>query len=497
MSEALVAAVQELLVAPLSSLPDDALVAELSAVFAVTQRLTARVVAQVGEAAARGIPARHGASSTRVWLADLLAVSVRSAAGWVKLADALPRQPVVGEALASGALNAEQAGAIARLIGELPPEVGAAGKARAEQVLTDLAVGQRLRPEVLAEHRRAVLEAVAPEAAEERLRRELERANRSAFHRRAFTLTPHGEGEYRLSGVLDSAAAAYVRAAIDPISAPRSLLGRPPTTTDPAAAPEPTAGGSGSAAGGSAAAGLGSVAADSAAAGPGWAAVPGWAAGGPGSAATGWAGGDLAGRLDGAVDDAGRDTRTAAARRADALTYLCAQALMDGNLPESGGERPQLVVTLSWEQLRTKYGYGILDTGDLLTPETVRRLSCDAKIIPAVLGGEGQILDVGRARRLIDGSLRRALVLRDRGCAWPGCDRPPRWSEGHHIVSWQDGGPTSLDNSVLLCGYHHREIHRGAWEVHINAHDRHPDFIPPKHLDPLQRPRRNNLHRRT
>ncbi|WP_322787746.1 HNH endonuclease signature motif containing protein [Hamadaea tsunoensis] len=445
--------VEDLLVAPLSSLPDDALLAELSAVFTATQRLTARVAAQVGEAAARGIPARHGASSTRVWLADLLAVSIRSAAGLVKLADALPRRPAVGEALASGALNAEQAAAIARLIGELPPEVGATGKARAERVLTDLAVGQRLRPEVLAEHRRAVLEAVSPEAAEERLRRELERANRSAFQRRGFTLTPHGEGEYRLSGVLDSAAAAYVRAAIDPISAPRSLLGHPPTAPAPAAA------------------------------------AGGWAGGG--------FGGDLAGRLDGMVDEVGRDTRTAAARRADALTFLCAQALAEGDLPESGGERPQLVVMLSWEQLRSKYGYGILDTGDLLTPETVRRLACDAKIIPAVLGGEGQILDVGRARRLIDGPLRRALVLRDRGCAWPGCDRPPRWCEGHHVLSWQDGGPTSLDNSVLLCGHHHREIHRGAWEVRINAHDRHPDFIPPKHLDPLQRARRNNIHRRT
>ncbi|WP_169734281.1 HNH endonuclease signature motif containing protein, partial [Hamadaea tsunoensis] len=422
------AAVEDLLVAPLSSLPDDALLAELSAVFTATQQLTARMVAQVGEAAARGIPARHGASNTRIWLADLLAVSIRSAAGWVKLANTLPSRPMVAEALASGALNTEQATAITRLIGDLPPEIGAAGKTRAEQVLTDLAVGQRLRPEVLAEHRRAILETVSPETAEERLRRELERANRSAFQRRAFTLTPHGEGEYRLSGVLDSAAAAYVRAAIDPISAPRSLLDRLANTADPAGDAEPSA------------------------------AEPS-AVAGSGSAGGGFSGG-LTGRLDDVVDDAGRDTRTAAARRADALTFLCAQALAEGSLPESGGERPHLVVTLSWEQLRDKYSYGILDTGDLLTPETVRRLACDAKIIPAVLGSEGQILDIGRARRLIDGPLRRALVLRDRGCAWPGCDRPPRWCEGHHILAWQHDGPTNLDNSTLLCGHHHREIHR-------------------------------------
>ncbi|NUT37411.1 MAG: DUF222 domain-containing protein, partial [Hamadaea sp.] len=81
---------------------------------------------------------------------------------------------------------------------------------------------------------------------------------------------------------------------------------------------------------------------------------------------------------------------------------------------------------MSWQELRDQVGAGLLDTGDLLTPATARRLACDALIIPAVLGGDGQVLDLGRARRLIDGPLRRALVLRDRGCAFPGCDRPAR-----------------------------------------------------------------------
>ncbi|WP_169734314.1 HNH endonuclease signature motif containing protein [Hamadaea tsunoensis] len=477
MSDSLAGVVGELLDAPLSSLPDDALLAELSAVFTATQRLTARVVAQVGEAAARGIPARNGASGTPPWLADLLGISLRSAGGLAKLADALPRQPVVADALASGSLSVEQAQAISSLVAQLPSEVGPAGKSHAEQVLTDLAKEQRLRPEILARHRRTVLETVSPEVAEEKLRRDLERENRSAFLRRAFTLSPNGDGEYRISGVLDSAAAAYVRAALDPISAPGSLLGRRPA---PTGADGPAPAGPDLPADASLAFGAASSSAAD-----------------PDSPSAGAFRGDLAGRLDDAWDDAGRDTRSVAARRADALTFLCAQALADGVLPESGGERPQLVVTLSWQQLRDKYGYGILDTGGLLTPETVRRLACDAKIIPAVLGGEGQILDFGRARRLIDGSLRRALVLRDRGCAWPGCDRPPRWCEGHHIVSWADGGPTSLDNSVLLCGFHHREIHRGIWRVRLHPHDRHPEFIPPKHLDPLQRPRRNNIHRRT
>ncbi|NUT34395.1 MAG: HNH endonuclease, partial [Hamadaea sp.] len=97
-------------------------------------------------------------------------------------------------------------------------------------------------------------------------------------------------------------------------------------------------------------------------------------------------------------------------------------------------------------------------------------------------------------RRLIDGPLSRALVLRDRGCAFPGCDRPARWCHGHHIDSWADGAPTSLANSVLLCGHHHREIHHGHWQVRIAA-DGHPEFTPPTYVDPARKPIRNTLHR--
>jgi hypothetical protein len=104
-------------------------------------------------------------------------------------------------------------------------------------------------------------------------------------------------------------------------------------------------------------------------------------------------------------------------------------------------------------------------------------------------------LDVGRSRRLITGSLRRALVARDRGCAFPGCDRPARWTEGHHIVSWQSGGVTSLANSVLLCRRHHRAVHHQGWQVRI-AGDRRPEFIPPAWIDPARIPRRNVYHRR-
>ncbi|MEU4470427.1 DUF222 domain-containing protein [Micromonospora sp. NPDC023888] len=190
------------------------------------------------------------------------------------------------------------------------------------------------------------------------------------------------------------------------------------------------------------------------------------------------------------------DQRSPGQRRHDALSDVCRLALRTGELPEHGGDPAQIVVTTSFDALAGQLGAGTLDTGLHLTPDTVRRLACDAAILPAVLGSAGQPLDLGRQRRLITGPLRRALVLRDRGCAFPGCDRPPRWCDAHHIRHWADGGTTSLANAVLLCGHHHRHLHHTDWTVRL-AGDGHPEFIPPAWLDPDQVPRRNHYHRRT
>ena len=190
------------------------------------------------------------------------------------------------------------------------------------------------------------------------------------------------------------------------------------------------------------------------------------------------------------------DERTAGQRRADALVEALNLALHTGQLPEHGGDRPQLVVTVAMEPLTKALAAGQLDSGERLTPEAVRRLACDAQILPAVLGGKGQPLDLGRQRRLVNGALRRALVIRDRGCAFPGCERPARWCEGHHVIHWNRGGRTQPGNCVLLCRHHHRVIHQGGWQVYIDNTDALPTFIPPTWVDPLQRPRRNKYHRR-
>src|ERR1700674_5260322 len=76
-------------------------------------------------------------------------------------------------------------------------------------------------------------------------------------------------------------------------------------------------------------------------------------------------------------------------------------------------------------------------------------------------------LSVGRATRILSAHTRAALRLRDQGCRFPGCDRPPAWTDGHHIIHWPDGGPTELDNLVSLCRPHHRAVHEQGWRIRI------------------------------
>ena len=102
-------------------------------------------------------------------------------------------------------------------------------------------------------------------------------------------------------------------------------------------------------------------------------------------------------------------------------------------------------------------------SGKLLAPETVRRMACDATIIPVVLGSHSEVLDVGRAKRLFTPGMLHALWLRDKGCTIPGCGAPPLWADAHHLIHWADGGPTALTNAALLCGRHHTIAHQRGW----------------------------------
>lgn len=169
--------------------------------------------------------------------------------------------------------------------------------------------------------------------------------------------------------------------------------------------------------------------------------------------------------LQSAVDTAAldpADRRSPAQARADALVEICRQHLDQADLPTSGGERPHLDVVVDLDALQGRGGRAELpDTGPI-TPEAARRLACDSSVCRVITRGRSAVLDVGRRTRVVPAALRRALVVRDRGCRAPGCDRPPRWCDAHHLIAWVDGGRTDLANLILLCRRHHRMVHEGT-----------------------------------
>ncbi|TGO04691.1 HNH endonuclease signature motif containing protein [Serinibacter arcticus] len=199
---------------------------------------------------------------------------------------------------------------------------------------------------------------------------------------------------------------------------------------------------------------------------------------------------------DGAPHAAPIDDRSRPQRMLDALVTACQAALRTAGLPSVGGLPPQLLVTVGIGDLQAatlqprrtgppgssdppatttrsarapsvdgRTGRGRLPHAGPVPVSLLRRLACDADIIPIVMGGESEILDVGRARRLVPAAMRRALIARDGGCLFPGCTIPSTWTEGHHVVPWSHGGPTSIDNTAMLCSAHHHAVHSGRWVI--------------------------------
>ena len=179
----------------------------------------------------------------------------------------------------------------------------------------------------------------------------------------------------------------------------------------------------------------------------------------PGSGAS--AAGDGDGDGDGArVQRGSVDPRSAATRRADALLELIGRAVA---APQGVTRTPRtkLVVTMSLEALLDRLrGAGLADNDEVLSASTVRRVACEAEVIPMVLGGRSEALDIGREDRYFTPSQRLALAQRDHGCSYPGCTVPPQWCEAHHVVHWLHGGATDLSNGALLCGRHHTIVHQ-------------------------------------
>ncbi|MFC4785819.1 DUF222 domain-containing protein [Nocardioides sp. MAHUQ-72] len=405
---------------------------ELVDVVAALEQVRCQVAAlqapALAEIDARGVARTELAwGSTAEWFTHLAGLHRAEGHRTVRQAAALVTDyATTHAALSRGAISPEQASVIVTAVDRLPldPAVRAEGEAAL------LAEAGRLNATDLTLVGRRLEVVVDPDRAERKLEQALDREDRAAHHHRYLAITEDGAGGIRLRGRGTVEDAALIKAALLPLTKPE------PASTD-------------------------------------------------------------TGHTD--IDDpscaGAKDPRDHGARLWDALVETARHALTTELPPDCHGATPRVAVTVSLDTLRgqvdrttlgttgphlgSTFPDGVTDDGLQLTPAVVRRLACDADIIPIALGTHGEVLDVGSAHRLVTPALWRALVCRDHHCAFPGCTRPPVMGHAHHITPWADGGATSLDNLVLLCGHHHRVIHHTPWQVRISQADGRPEFQPP------------------
>lgn len=365
--------------------------------------------------------------------------------GTVRLARRLEDLPATRAAMAAGHLSRAQAAAIVRNVGHLPrvPELRDAAEARLLEAARDLDATDldRIFPTIVDE--------LDPDGTLLGTDLSLPRQERAAHRQRYLALTPDSYGGVRIRGYGTAEDAEFIKATLIPLTAP--------VTSEP-----------------------GACGADPR--------VPGETRDREAERENRRRCPDPDCRHD------GRDPREFGVRLWDALVEACHRLQTTDLLPHTHRAPPRLTVTVDHDVLRARaaceasdrsaeHGRGMLLSGGDISAAAVRRLACDAEIIPAVLGTDSQILDLGRSHRLVTPALWQALVLRDRHCAFPGCTRLPDACDAHHIVHWADGGPTSLDNMLLTCRGHHVLLHNSPWTVTIDPESHKPVWIPPPRID--------------
>ncbi|UZX04456.1 DUF222 domain-containing protein [Arthrobacter sp. CDRTa11] len=218
--------------------------------------------------------------------------------------------------------------------------------------------------------------------------------------------------------------------------------------------------------------------------------------------------------------DVDLDRRTRSQKQLDGIITAIKAGLTTNTLPTTGGNRPQILATINYQDLlphlpQTDFianpensaaaatgktigtgtgagkqtGTGNFTFTGPVAATTLRKIACDADIIPALLGTHGEILDLGRKTRLFTTTQRLALTARDQGCTFLHCTIPAPWCEAHHITYWSHGGPTNLNNGALLCTHHYHLIHKEQWTI-TNSNGV-PWYTPPPHIDPTQKPQQN------
>ncbi len=383
----------------------------MASVEARTAELRLRMLACADEVAADA-----GARTAGDWLA--LRTRQRCSDGRAdhRLAQALDRDWLAtATALREGRVNVAQARVIVRALEELPDDVPAELVIEAEAELLRLA--EEFDPTSLARLGRRILEVVAPDVADQHEAKRLADLERSARERQRLRLRSCGDGTTRISGLLPDDVAARLATCLDAFANPR----RDYLTTD-----QSNQGGN-----------------------QGNPFVrPGWPHG----------------RDDDRRQRADTKRMPYPRRAAEALAAFL-EAVDPARLPLHGGDATTMVVTIDLQTLISDLGTATLgvtapgDSLDRITADEARRLACNAQIVPAVLGADGEVLDLGRSRRLFSRAQRRALLLQHPTCQAEGCSIPGAWSEAHHWRPWSQGGPTDLANAVLLCSIHHHRAH--------------------------------------
>ena len=453
--------------APASRLPasfsDAELTDALASAFQARRDVDAQLLALSGEVAERsrnslgpaGLASRSGCTNAPALVAEIGRITTAEAAKLCRMGAAIsprlgltgewmpPLFPHVANALASGSLSLESASVIVATLTTASPRAEVQLLDTAERCLVEFAGEHPTDPvRKLAIHWRDALD---PDGIEPREAEMVERRSLKRF------LLANGMKRYVLE--LDPLSAGFLDAAID-ASVGKAI--RRPQFVDSEGRPADASDADG--------------------------------AGGFGSDG----GADVPGGECCVTDEP--SPATIAQLGADALVDLARHAAActakDVPLPSA-----TIVVRMTLESLLSGLGIATIDGAEQpISAGTARRLAADAHIIPEVLGGASEVLDLGMSRRLFTKAQRIAFAERDGGCAWGDCGRPPSHTEAHHIRWWSHDEPTNLDNGILLCSKHHHALHRDGWQITIR--DNVPWFVPPSSVDVQRRPRRGGRVRR-
>ena len=403
------------------------------------RRASALKAVLIGEADEAGSAMRARHTPLRDWLAGSGQESPRRAAAAVWKARELEQRPRVRDAATSGRISLEQASAINEALNGLPTGLDKAQHRDAEDLI--LVAAKHMPPEKLRTMAESLVTQVAPSQAEtpEQRSGRLEARDARAGARRCLRFGPETDGSIDFSGSIPVLDGRRLQQLVQAI-ADRSYRSAKDT------------------------------------------------------------------------HDRRRLQETPQQRLADALCTLVSAVAAVENAGAARSVDPaqvrvptaatQLLVVIPYEQLLDRAcGRGILMDGTAVSPGELRRLACQADLIPVVLGTGSTVMDVGRAHRLAPPALRLAVTLRDGGCAFPGCTMPMWHCDVHHVTPWQLGGPTDLDNAVALCQPHHSLVEPAPpirlpdgtfqtvdqWQVRIDSRGL-PEFVPPVAVDPTKTP---------